>query len=281
MVLKALNSDLFVPDGAPDGVALSRTSHLAVGAHPDDLEIMAYSGIAHCYDSASEWFSGVVVTDGAGSSRSGEFAKLTDNEMIEVRKEEQRQAARIGKFSSVIQLGYKSTEVKSSARDTVRDDLREIFSQTRPRIVYLHNPADKHDTHVAVLMRSLEALRALPDSEKPEMVFGCEIWRDLDWVLDHEKSVLPASKHPELALKTLSVFASQIKGGKRYDTATLGRRHANATFFESHSVDSETALTFALNLTPLIHSHVEIKSFVSRYIEDFQRDVLDRLDRMK
>ena len=39
--LKADGSEAFVPDGAPLPAALARTTHLGIGAHPDDLEIMA------------------------------------------------------------------------------------------------------------------------------------------------------------------------------------------------------------------------------------------------
>ena len=42
-------SDLYVPDSLGADEALSRTTHLAVGAHQDDLEIFAYHGIAECY----------------------------------------------------------------------------------------------------------------------------------------------------------------------------------------------------------------------------------------
>ena len=40
-------ADLFVPDGLEMPAALSRTTHLAIAAHQDDLEIMAYHGIAN------------------------------------------------------------------------------------------------------------------------------------------------------------------------------------------------------------------------------------------
>jgi len=37
-----------------------------------------------------------------------------------------------------------------------------------------------------------------------------------------------------LQFALLGVFESQIAGGKRYDLALMGRRRANATYFESH-----------------------------------------------
>ena len=62
------SSDILIPDGSPINDALSRTSHLAIGAHSDDLEIMAYHGIVNCYGHGEQlnknWFTGVTATDG-------------------------------------------------------------------------------------------------------------------------------------------------------------------------------------------------------------------------
>ena len=59
---------LYIPDdGVGEGAAMARTTHLAVSAHQDDIEFMAYAPIAACFGQADKWFSGVVVTDGAGT----------------------------------------------------------------------------------------------------------------------------------------------------------------------------------------------------------------------
>lgn len=42
--------DIFVPDGLPVTEAAGRITHLAIGAHQDDLEFMACHGIVTCYD---------------------------------------------------------------------------------------------------------------------------------------------------------------------------------------------------------------------------------------
>ena len=61
---------------------------------------------------------------------------------------------------------------------------------------------------------------------------------------------MDVSGHDHLAAAMNGVFDSQIAGGKRYDLATLGRRAANATFFESHATDTATQLIFGMDLTP-------------------------------
>jgi LmbE family N-acetylglucosaminyl deacetylase len=272
-------ADLFIPDGQPLPDALSRTTHLAVGAHQDDLEIMAWHGILSCFGRKDAWFTGVVVTNGAGSSRSGVYADYTDGAMQDVRRAEQRKAAALGEYAAQIQLAHPSAAVKNPACPDVVDDLAQIFRATRPRVVYLHNPADKHDTHVGTTLRAIAALRQMPAADRPETVYGCEVWRDLDWLGDDEKQALPVGEHPNLAAALLGVFDSQICGGKRYDLAAVGRRLANATFFASHAVDETDALTYAMDLTPLIRDPgLDIAQHTLAAIDRFRADVASRIE---
>jgi LmbE family N-acetylglucosaminyl deacetylase len=271
-------ADVYVPDGRPLAAALARTTHLCLAAHQDDIEIMAYQGIAECYGSTERWFTGVVVTDGSGSPRAGKFARHTDEQMKAVRRAEQREAARIGQYSAVLQLAHPSTVVKSARSAGLRSDLLAIAQAARAHTVYLHNPADKHDTHVAVFLRSLEALRALPKSQRPRQVYGCEVWRDLDWLVEADQQVLDASARPRLAAKLVAVFQSQIAGGKRYDLATAGRRLANATFHTSHATDQATALSWAMDLTPLVQDdRLPVGEFTLGHIDRLRTDVAARL----
>jgi hypothetical protein len=71
MQFQNAKADVFVPDGAEMPAALARTTHLCISAHQDDIEIMAYHGVAECFGRKDRWFSGVVVTNGAGSPRLG------------------------------------------------------------------------------------------------------------------------------------------------------------------------------------------------------------------
>ncbi|MFO7623666.1 MAG: PIG-L family deacetylase, partial [Anaerolineales bacterium] len=68
-------AEIFVPDGMQPENALQRTTHLAIGAHQDDLEIMAAGPILECFQQPERWFTGVVVTDGGGSPRSGLYER--------------------------------------------------------------------------------------------------------------------------------------------------------------------------------------------------------------
>lgn len=269
-----------MPNGQPIPNALKRITHLGIGAHQDDLEFMAFHGILEGYSSNTKWFGGVTCTNGSGSSRVGKFKKFTDEQMMAVRRKEQNQAAKIGKFGVMIQLDYPSSAVKSATDTSLKKDLKKILAATRPEIIYTHNPADKHDTHIGVAVATIQALRELPRNQRPKKVVGCEVWRDLDWLPDSEKVLMDVSGHQQFAAKLNGVFASQIAGGKRYDLATLGRRSANATFFDSHATDAATQLIFGMDLTPLTTDESkDVLDYVTGFIEQFHDDVKTKLAR--
>lgn len=269
---------IVAPDGVAGPDAIRRTTHLGIGAHQDDLEFMAFHGILACYDRADRWFGGVTITDGRGSSRAGKFKDWTDDQIAAERIREQEAAAVIGQYSFIAQLGYGSAAVRDASQTAVRDDLRRILEASRPEVVYLHNLADKHDTHVGCALRCLEAIRQLPKADRPKQVYGCEVWRDLDWLVDSEKTPMPISARPELARALNEVFATQIAGGKRYDLAVLGRRTANATFSNAHSTDQETAMQWAMDLTPLVQDDtLDPVAYTVGFIDRLKADVTARL----
>jgi len=281
MKFKLDTAQLFVPDGLPAEQALTRTTHLALGAHQDDLEIMAVDGILQCFQQGDKWFSGVVVTDGRGSPRSGLYGDYTDEEMHEVRIKEQKKAAVIGEYAAQVFLDYPSSAIKDVANTNPTQDIIQLSELARPDVVYTHNLADKHDTHVGVALRVIGALRELPATMRPRQLYGCEVWRDLDWMLDTDKVAFNCSAHDNLQTALMGVFDSQVSGGKRYDRATMGRRRAHATYHAAHATDVATGLVFAMDLTPLIEDPIrDIASFVQDLINHFRLDVVDRLRRM-
>jgi len=124
-------------------------------------------------------------------------------------------------------------------------------------------------------------LRGLREEIRPKKVYGCEVWRDLDWMLDKDKVVFDVAAHENLASALAGVFDSQICGGKRYDLATMGRRRANATYFEAHGTDISSAMIYAMDLTPLIKQpDSDIGECVLSYINRFSKDVSTRLKKL-
>jgi LmbE family N-acetylglucosaminyl deacetylase len=277
MQLHVESSEIYVPNGGPADQAIAGTTHMAIAAHQDDIEIMAYHGVLECFGKPGNNLMGVTVTNGSGSARDGVYADYSDEDMMRVRRVEQKKAAFVGEYCAQAFLDYASGEVKDPANPNVVADIVKLISAAKPEVIYTHNLADKHDTHVSVALRTIAALRELSYDVR---LLGCEVWRDLDWLLDSEKVVLDVSGHENLAASLLGVFDSQVAGGKRYDLATLGRRRAHATYHESHGVDVSTGLTFAMDLTPLVkHPSIDPAAYAMKFIDGFAAEVRERVSK--
>lgn len=274
-------AELFIPDNQPEDESLARTTHVGIGAHQDDLEIMAFDGILRCFQRDDRWFCGIIMTDGSGSPRDDLYRDYSDDEMRLVRIKEQKKAAIVGEYAAQILLDYPSSAVKDGGNRAPINDLKKILEVAKPDVVYTHNLTDKHDTHVAVTLKVIEAIRSLPEGDRPEYLYGCEVWRDLDWMIDADKVVFDTSAHENLQAALVGVFDSQISGGKRYDLATMGRRRANATYFASHGTDIATGLAFAMDLTPLIiNQDTDILAYIMGFTDRLSDDIKDRVVRL-
>lgn len=277
---KNFHTQIYVPFDGDERQALAGTTHLAIAAHQDDVEIMAQHGILACFGRKDKNFSAIILTDGAGSPRSGIYANYTNEEMRNIRITEQKKAAVVGDYAALILLNYPSEAVKDPQERGVIDEIKNILMEIKPQVIYMHNPADKHDTHIAASIRVLTALKELESAYRPEIVYGCEVWRGLDWINDEEKKVLDVSERPALKAALLGAYDSQIEGGKRYDLAALGRYKANATFYASHDTDKMSAAIYALDLTPLLDGG-SIEDYINGYIQRFAQDVISRIQRLR
>ena len=280
MELHNSGAEIYVADGSPVDAALARTTHLGVSAHQDDLEIMAYHGILECFGKPDKGFAGVTVTNGAGSPRDGLYSHYSDEQMQVIRRKEQKKAACVGEYSAHVFLDYSSGAVKDPNNSHVAGDLKRLIEAMKPQVIYTHNLADKHDTHVATALRVIQALRDLPAEARPRHLYGCEVWRNLDWLNDDDKVVFDVDGHENLAAALVGLFDSQVAGGKRYDLATLGRRRANATYLASHGVDKSTSLIFGVDLTPVMDPGTDVKQYAMAYIDRFAKEVTARLGKL-
>ena len=278
MKLSEDKAEIWVPDGVSETTALERVTHMGIAAHQDDIEIMALEGIVAGFGNPDKWFMAVIVTNGAGSPRDGLYAQYTDEQMQVVRRIEQKKAAFVGDYSAVALLDHPSSAVKSSRSSGPKNDLRSLIAAAQPEIIYTHNLADKHDTHIGVALRTIDAIRELPPEKRPKKLYGCEVWRDLDWVVDSDKVVFQLDEHENIASALVGVFDSQIAGGKRYDWATIARRRAHATYYQSHSVDAAQMINFGIDLTPLIQDEtLDPAEYVGGFIRRFAEDVNCRI----
>ena len=170
MKFKLDTAEIYIPDNLPVENALARTTHLCIAAHQDDIEIMAAGPIMECFQCDDKWFTGVVVTDGRGSPRNGIYEKYSDEEMRLVRFKEQCKAAIVGEYAAQIMLDHPSKVVKDSKNTAPVNDIAAIVKATYPQVIFTHNLADKHETHVAVVLRVIAAIRSLSKNERPQII---------------------------------------------------------------------------------------------------------------
>jgi LmbE family N-acetylglucosaminyl deacetylase len=271
-------AEIYIPENAKKP---SKTTYLALAAHQDDIEIMAADGILKGFYGSDASFVAVVTADGAGSARDGRYKSYSDDEMTKVRRAEQIKAAIVGEYSALYLLNYQSSAIKSGNNISIAEDYAKILRKHKPFAVYTHNLLDKHETHLGVAVKAVQAIRSLPKKDRPTRFYGCEVWRNLDWLPDAEKVRFDLSAGENLQAALLGVFDSQIGGGKRYDLATKGRRLANATYSESHSVDEIVSMGYALDLSPLIKDDkIDITDFALSKIDAFKKEAEEKLKKV-
>jgi LmbE family N-acetylglucosaminyl deacetylase len=272
MRLLSPHADVFVPNGEALDTAQSRSKALGVAAHPDDLELMALPAILAGHADPACGFAGLVVCDGA-------MPGAGPDEGVALRRLEQRAAAVVGRYSVMVQLGHASQAVQTGQAQGLAEDLVEVLKRLRPETLYSHNPADRHPSHLAVLLALRQALKRLDPSERPRRWLGCEVWGGLDWQALGDLVPLPLEGDRGLAQRLLEAHGSQLKRGKAYISAASGRRRANATFSASHSPDAAEEVVLAMDLSPLLtDGQLSLQDFLSHRVERFRVEAVARLD---
>lgn len=275
------NPDIFYPDQKNKGM-LHQATHVAIVAHADDIEIGCYPAIEECLGQGDKHLVGAVMTNGRGCPTTGPFADLCEAQMIEIRRQEQREAAKMGQYLAVLQFPYESSEVADPRSGAAYDDIKTLLQLTRPQHLFTHVPVDGHPTHIAVLIRVIEAIRSLPKELRPDTLVGMEVWRGIDWVSDEAGKVRFPVNDPDLMNELVGLFQSQIEGGKRYDRASEGRRLDRATFDNPHAIDSASQLMVGIDMTPLIKDdRLSVAAFAEGLIEQFRVEVTDRIYRVE
>lgn len=278
LVFSQPKAEVFIPDGVAESDALARVKRMVIGAHQDDVEFMGFPLILASYSANDPSFGAVVMSNGAGSPRSGVYADYTDEQMQVIRLNEQRLAAQVGNYAAMVQLRFTSKALRDPTNELPAEELAAVLRATQPEVVMTHNLADKHNTHIGTALKVIAAIRKLPLEMRPKQLLGGEIWRSLDWVPDNEKVRLDAAGRDALAAALMGVFDSQIAGGKRYDLATFGRRRANATYGDPHAVDDFEQVAYAIDMTPMITDDtLSPEAFLMGFVSRFQDELRETL----
>jgi LmbE family N-acetylglucosaminyl deacetylase len=136
---------------------------LAVGAHPDDLEILCGGTLRRCVERGDH-----VVMCHASRGDRGAFARSRD-EVASVRFQEAGAAAAIAGAAHVC-LGFSDAEIDASDRDQ-RTAVVDLVREHRPELIITHGPSDYMGDHNEisrlVFECSFHATLPLLESKRP------------------------------------------------------------------------------------------------------------------
>lgn len=113
---------------------------LAIGAHPDDMELEAGGTLAKWVLKGHE-VNILVLTSGEYRGTDGQIYKT------ETLKNESKNAARILKINEPIFLDYIATELPSNGK--IITEVERIVQKIHPDILISHHPFDTHQDHMA------------------------------------------------------------------------------------------------------------------------------------
>lgn len=117
---------------------------LALGAHPDDIEVGCGGTLIKYAENGHRIFLMVLTEGGQGG-------------LPDVRKREQAQAAKILRAEKVYWGGYKDTEVPLG-RELIQT-VEEIVKKIEPHFIFVHYHDDTHQDHRHLAMSTITATR--------------------------------------------------------------------------------------------------------------------------
>jgi len=181
---------------------------LAIGAHPDDIEY-GCGGMLAKYVRRGHVVFMFIASDGALGGDG------------EVRRQEQKDAARILGVREVFWGGYQDTEVPLSRDLIVR--LEAVIRQVDPRMIFVNSPEDTHQDHRHLAQGAMSATRYVPNFlfyEVPSTVnFAPNCSTDVADVLDVKLASLEAHRSQvsktnieDLTILELAVSCANFRG---------------------------------------------------------------------
>lgn len=269
------NMEVYKPKDSNEKIV----KNIVIAAHKDDGEMIGIKAIDDSFKK-DESMVMIILTNGSGCPRVGEFKSVSDEDMVEIRTAEQKRAAEIGRYNCLYLLEHSSKEVQDM-HTNIKNELVEILKKY-PEIenIYIHNPFDKHNTHVGACELAIAAIKELYADgalKKLSKVLGVEVWRGLDWLPDKYKVTIDTTGAEFISQNIMSVFVSQ-NSAKRYDEAISNRRLANATFDASHESNICTSLMYAIDLMGVVQDvNKNLSDLLTENLDLFEKELRKNL----
>ena len=168
---------------------MEKMNILAIGAHPDDIEIGCGGTLIKYSDRGHRVFSLVVTGGGQGGISS-------------VRRSEQEDARRIMGIEKIYWGGYKDTHLEVNQKLVA--EIEQVISEIDPDFIFCHFPDDTHQDHRHLSLATQSATRNLRNVlfyEGPTTWdFNPQVFVDIGETLDRKIEALRA--HESQVTKT-------------------------------------------------------------------------------
>ena len=196
----------------------SKKKILAIGAHPDDIEIGCGGSLALAQRQGHEIYN-LILTDGEAGSQ-----KISKQDLSIKRKQEAINAAQMLGIQNVDFLGFEDglTHVERPMKIQLIDKIRSI----KPQVVFIHSSWDQqwdHSLFHHLCRKSVDAAKGpwfQETKEAPhsvETVLGFEVWHPIP----DPNLVVDISSVMDLKIKALKEHVSQVSS-VAYDQAFQG-----------------------------------------------------------
>jgi len=183
---------------------------LVLSPHPDD-DCFALGGTIKKMTTAGAEVTVVYFTDGAGGVPE-ESGQKYDKNLIEKRKIETKNAAKILGIKETIFWGYK--DGKLAAGHSAAQALKDLIEKAQPEIIFLPSFLDNHPDHRATNEIFINAVNAL---EKQEF----EIWAYEVWAPIFINRLVDITLYIKTKEEAIQAHGSQLEA-RRYDKAAVG-----------------------------------------------------------
>jgi LmbE family N-acetylglucosaminyl deacetylase len=188
---------------------------LALGAHPDDIELGCGAALLR-YKVEGHETHGLVFSIGEGGLHN---PKLKNNNP---RKKEAEKGGRVMHLDSLTVLGFPDTRL-STRQEDIRRAIEECTRRLHPDLIFTHNRHDLHRDHHAVYLATMEAARRVPtllcyENPNTPASFQPNFYIEVSLYLEHKIKALKchASQHTSRPYmeEDLVYSLARVRGGQ-------------------------------------------------------------------
>ncbi len=235
---------------------------LVISPHPDDDALGAGGTMALAAGEGRGVFS-IYVTDGGGSPQKG--PGVSGEEMAARREAEALRSLKALGAAGGFFLRRDSRQAMGTEGRIIKGEIEEIVGILKPAEIYLPAPYERHKTHQACTLLTVDALREAV--KWPANVFGYSLWGSF-WG-EKRRMARDISSVIRKKVEAVLAHASQIDY-KNYHQGILGKNNCEAVFSASHELQKASFIETFCDMSELLaRKDLTIRDWAQMDFEDF------------